>query len=76
MPTHHSDPVLACDTDGCDATAPRPARGQGVQRYKDDHRALYEAGWREAPNPDERPLRLAPHTVIVSCPNCPPVAVY
>lgn len=76
MPTHYKDPVLACDTDGCSATIPRPPRGLGLQRYKDDHEALYTAGWRVRPNPDERPLRFVPHTVVVSCPDCPPVALY
>jgi hypothetical protein len=66
MPTHYRDPVLTCD--GCGATVDRPPSGEG--------RELHEAGWRFRSNPDERPLRLAPHTCLVSCPNCPRVADY
>jgi hypothetical protein len=67
MPTHYRDAVITCAN--CAATADRPAPGAAF-------RALYEEGWREKPNPEERPLRFAPHTSIWSCPACPAVAVY
>lgn len=67
MPTHFRDPDLACET--CSATVTRPVG----QDYKDGWRRVHEAGWRGRPNPNERPLRFAPHTSIWSCPDCPPV---
>jgi hypothetical protein len=67
MPTHYRSPVYVCDT--CAATVDRPAT-------KEEGLELYDKGWRFRPNGKERPLRFAPHTAIVSCPGCPPVATY
>lgn len=67
MPTHFRDPELRCD--GCGATVPRPVG----RDYTDGWSRLREAGWRGRSNPDERPLRFAPHTTIWNCPDCPAV---
>lgn len=70
MPTNtRRERVIRCDTPGCEATISRPRLGS---RFP----GAYEAGWRWRGNPEERPLRFAPHTIVASCPNCPPVAVY
>jgi hypothetical protein len=61
MPTHYKDPVIACD--GCGATTDRPVGREG-------QRALYEQGWRGRGNPDEKPMRFAPHTHVWLCPTC------
>ncbi|MEU2086759.1 hypothetical protein ABZ569_33430 [Streptomyces albus] len=66
MPTHYTDPHLACDR--CGATVPRPAPGQ-YEKYE----SLHDDGWRWRGNPAERPLRFVPQTYVVSCPDCPPV---
>ncbi|MBM9510013.1 hypothetical protein [Actinacidiphila acididurans] len=71
MPTDYRDPLVTCDS--CGATAQRPDRNSGV--YEQGLHALFELGWRSRADPDERPLRGAPHGHLWSCPDCPSVAV-
>ena len=61
--TDQSAEWLACNT--CGTTVPKPAPLE--------YAPLWDAGWRWRGNPDERPLRLVPHTFIYSCPACPSV---
>jgi hypothetical protein len=72
MPTHYNDPTLTCDT--CGVTRPRPrTRGVTQEEYRAEREEFNTSGWTMKANPHERPLRLLPHTSIVSCPGCPPV---